>query len=161
MAGRIPGCQNKKQTDHVIENPGTGVKPQFIFCNMQVCGHKCINCPGQTFDTCKNCEDCKKNTDRFPDRDFQCFVINEHNHRQQRKQEPSGGNLQGTANRSSQNTDSQKKRKKPCSKPKRCLSQIAFYRQICQQYTGNDYRKFKYRAKYVSHFRTSFGTEIP
>ena len=44
---------------------------------------------------------------------------------------------------------------------KRCLPQIVLYRQICQQYTGNDYGKFKYRAKYVSHFRTSFGTEIP
>ena len=33
--------------------------------------------------------------------------------------------------------------------------------QICQQYTGSYYRKFKYRAKYVNHFRTSFGTEIP
>ena len=32
---------------------------------------------------------------------------------------------------------------------------------IRQQYAGNDYVKFKYRAKYVSHFRTSFGTEIP
>ena len=40
-------------------------------------------------------------------------------------------------------------------------TKIVLYRQICQQYTGNDYGKFKYRAKYVSHFRTSFGIEIP
>jgi hypothetical protein len=88
-------------------------------------------------------------------------MVNEHNDRQQGKQEPSGRNLQGTANCPSQNTDSQKKGKKPCCQLKRCLPQIVLYRQICQQYAGNDYEKFKYRAKYVSHFRTSFGTEIP
>ena len=88
-------------------------------------------------------------------------MVNEHNDMQQRKQDPSGGKVEGTANRSSQNTDSQKKREKPCGQLKRGLLQIAFYRQIYQQYTGNDYGKFKYRAKYVSHFRTSFGTEIP
>ena len=88
-------------------------------------------------------------------------MVNEHNDRQQRKQDPSGGKVEGTANRFSQNTDSQKKREKPCGQLKRGLLQIAFYRQICQQYTGNDYGKFKYRAKYVSHFRTSSGTEIP
>ena len=88
-------------------------------------------------------------------------MINKHNNGQQRTQDPSGGKVEGTANRSSENTDSQKKRKKPRCQFKRCLLQIAFYRQICQQYTGNDYGKLKYRAKYVSHFRTSFGTEIP
>ena len=101
---------------------------------------------------------------KMDSRFYQCnrgVVINlEHNDRQQRKQEPSGGNLQGTANCPSQNTDSQKKGKKPCCQLKRCLPQIVLYRQICQQYAGNDYEKFKYRAKYVSHFRTSFGTEI-
>ena len=65
-------------------------------------------------------------------------MINKHNNRQQRKQNPSGGKVEGTANCSSENTDSQEKRKKPRCQFKRCLSQIAFYRQICQQYAGND-----------------------
>ena len=71
-------------------------------------------------------------------------MINKHNNRQQRKQDPSGGKVESTANCSSENTDSQEKRKKPRCQLKRCLSQIAFYRQICQQYAGNDYGKFKY-----------------
>ncbi|MCU6740762.1 hypothetical protein OCV72_05380 [Dorea amylophila] len=70
VTGRIPSCQNKQQADDVIENSGTGTKPQLIFCNMQVSSYKCIDCPGKTVDTCKNCKDCQKNTDGFPDRDF-------------------------------------------------------------------------------------------
>ena len=41
------------------------------------------------------------------------------------------------------------------------IARQALPRLICQQYARNDYEKFKYRAKYVSHFKTSFGTEIP
>ena len=76
---------------HAVHGENHHTHKAAVFCEYDALpevGHACghclsgsIKCPGQAVDTCKNCKDCKKNTDRFPDRDFQCFVINEHNHR--------------------------------------------------------------------------------